>query len=239
MTLSDEPAAAPSALVPGEPFDQRTELDKLEDLRKLCRPMEQRFAQDLVAGDWKVGRAYARLFPDRKSPDVAGWRMLNRPHVRAYADAMHRFLAAQAGVTAMRTLQELGRMAFANVQDLVDPTTGEVIPPHELPRDVAAAVQEFEVVEKLSKPKKAKKGGRPAKPVVVSRTVKYKLANKHDPLKTIAHHFNMLNPDRQLPQNPSNTTNNILVVAGNRDEVTSKIDKLLEGIGSRLEEPSK
>ncbi len=48
----------------------------------------------------------------------------------------------RTGITQDRILSEIAKMPFFNIQDIYD-EYGELIPVHELPRDVAAAIQEI------------------------------------------------------------------------------------------------
>lgn len=199
------------------------------DLRDACTKFEQRFAEELVAGDWKIGATYGRLRPESKRPDVAGSKLLARPRVKAYADLLHSMIASRLNIDGTRVLRELGRLAFANMQDFINPATGALIPPHRLDREAAAAIQEMTVEER--------KVGR-GKARTTIRQYRYKLAPKHGPLTTIAEHFNILSPDRQLPQNPTGgtvTTNNFLIVADGGKAARAKIEKALNGISSRME----
>lgn len=84
------------------------------------------------------------------SPETAGAqgsRLLTNDEIAAaVADGQAKVLAA-AELSAVRTLEEMRRLAFSNAQDLFD-TDGNLLPIHKLPRDIAATIASVEVVKK-------------------------------------------------------------------------------------------
>lgn len=81
------------------------------------------------------------------SAKTAGWigpQLLGKTHIAAAIQSQMDKRAAKIEITAERVLQEIAKMAFANMQDLYD-EHGILKPISELPREVAAAVQSVKV----------------------------------------------------------------------------------------------
>lgn len=81
------------------------------------------------------------------SAKTAGWigpQLLAKTHIAAAIQSQMDKRAAKIEITAERVLQEIAKMAFANMQDLYD-ERGILKPISELPREVAAAVQSVKV----------------------------------------------------------------------------------------------
>lgn len=55
-----------------------------------------------------------------------GYENLNKPHIRAYIDKAMAERSRRTHITQDRVLQELARIAFVRVTDLVDPDTAKV-----------------------------------------------------------------------------------------------------------------
>jgi phage terminase small subunit len=66
---------------------------------------------------------------------------------------------AKAENLADKVLSELSKLAFGNLQDCFDPTTGELLPINQLPREVAATLTAFENNKGFQKIKTGSKMG--------------------------------------------------------------------------------
>ena len=96
-----------------------------------------------------------------KGASVQGSRLLKNPNVAA-AIAAHDAVsekksAAKAENLAEKVLSELSTLAFSNMADLFDPETGQMLPIHKLPREVAATLTAYENDKGFQKVKAAGK----------------------------------------------------------------------------------
>lgn len=99
--------------------------------------------------------AYRRAFPlaevDDRVATGAGVRLYRAPRVQALVTRLRDTLSQRRVVPAERTVQELERIAFANVMDYtnVDPDTGDIkVDMRRLTPATAAAVSSIEVEER-------------------------------------------------------------------------------------------
>lgn len=74
--------------------------------------------------------------------------LLRRPEVRAIIDKATERVLAKSGLTAERTLQELARVAYADIRSLYR-EDGSLKSPHEWDDDSAAAVAGMDVTEEF------------------------------------------------------------------------------------------
>lgn len=104
----------------------------------------------LTAGEDAWARAYAVTASSREAQAAAGWdpalhkqsarKMLADDEIRIAVGVYSRMVARRTGVRREAVLSQLARIGFADVCDLYDPETGEVLPPHRLPVRVRAAI---------------------------------------------------------------------------------------------------
>jgi hypothetical protein len=86
-------------------------------------------------------------------------------------------------------LEEEARLAFSDIRELFD-DDGNLLPPYRLPRDVAAAIQSFDVIER-SIPR-----GNGEEPIVTT-TYKYKLWDKSSALERLSRHLGLYRADNE------------------------------------------
>jgi phage terminase small subunit len=86
-----------------------------------------------------------------KSSAMQGARMLARPDIQAAIAAHDAAMAVNSRKTekqvedlATRVRNEIETVAFGNMQNLFDPETGEMLPIHKLPPEVAATLTAYE-----------------------------------------------------------------------------------------------
>lgn len=111
-------------------------MSKLTDKQRL---FVSAYLIDLNATKAAIAAGYAE-----NSAVVTGSRLLTNANV---AEAIQKGMdkrAAKFEITADTVLQELAKLAFANIQDIYNPN-GSLKEIHELPRDVAAALQSTKV----------------------------------------------------------------------------------------------
>jgi hypothetical protein len=112
------------------------------------RPKEDRrvrFAQE-YAKDLNATQAAIRSGYSAKSAHVTGSRLLSDAKVQSMIAGHHRERAAANGITIDRTIQEVGRMAYADPRKLWH-ADGRLKKPHEWDDDTAATVASIESVE--------------------------------------------------------------------------------------------
>lgn len=119
--------------------------------------------------------------------DLLGNRGIRTRVRELWGDAME-----NAGAGPERVIQELCRVAFASVRDLVNPDDGALIAPHELTDDVAATIAGLEVETRWEKDPTDPEGG--ARPVT---TTKYKRVDKMAALTLLAKHFKVVGDEGQ------------------------------------------
>jgi phage terminase small subunit len=138
------------------------------------------FAAEYVI-DLVPGAAARRAGYASKTATQQGCKLLKDPVVQA---EIHRLQAAKlhrSALTADRVLEELRRLAFADIRQLFTPE-GALIPLHELPPEVAAALASVEVIMK-----NAVSGDNQ-----IDRVLRVKTVDKLGALTTLAKHFGLL-----------------------------------------------
>lgn len=110
-----------------------------ENQHKFCE-------QFLVHGN--ATRAYLDSYPHVKKYHTAGvsaHHLLKNPKISAFLKKRKAEIAEKLKVTPERTLRAFARRAYFDPRQLLDPETGQLIPLHRLPRDVAATVTKIKV----------------------------------------------------------------------------------------------
>lgn len=134
--------------------------------------------------DFNATRAAQRAGYSPKSAHVQGHDLLKNPKVKARIDALKRARAARAQMSADEVLEELAKLARANMQDymVVGPHGDPVLDWSKLTRDQAAALQEVTVDDYVDG------RGDEARDV---RRVKFKLADKKGALVELGKHLGL------------------------------------------------
>ena len=125
-----------------------------------------------------------------KTAKQRGHELLQDPRVRSRIQALMDRRSKRTDVTADRVLQELASLGFANIQDLYD-DDGQLLPPHRLPRELAAAVEE--VTEEIVGTGENQ-----------TRRWRYKIAGKKPPLELLGKHLRLFREQVQV-SNPDGT----------------------------------
>jgi phage terminase small subunit len=141
------------------------------------------FAREYVI-DLNGTRAAVAAGYSEKSAEVTASRLLRNAKVQKLIDELTAERAKRLDITADRVLEELGRMAFANMLDYmgVQQSGDAYIDLSKLTREQAAAIQEITVDEYAE--------GRGEEARQVKRT-RFKLADKRGSLKLIGKHLKM------------------------------------------------
>lgn len=132
--------------------------------------------------DLNATAAYRRTYGAAvKDADVSGPRLLGNVGIAAAIAVGRARQLAENELTAARVLEELRRVAFANVRDYFD-KQGDAKHPHELTAEQGAALAGFEVLIKNAK----------AGDGVTDTIHKFKLWDKVHSLELLAKHFALL-----------------------------------------------
>ena len=107
--------------------------------KKKLTPKQEMFTREYLI-DLNATQAAIRSGYSKKTAEWIGPQLLGKSHVaEAIQSAMDK-RAAKIEITSDAVLQELAKMAFANIQDLYD-EFGILKPINELPREVAAGIK--------------------------------------------------------------------------------------------------
>jgi phage terminase small subunit len=138
-------------------------------MEKDLKPEHRVFAHQYVI-DWNATRSYKVAYPNAKTStaEVNGSKLLRNTKVAAYIEEIQKDLGKLAGVSALRNVLELKKIAFTNIADFKDGWMTEK-QFDDLDEDTKAALSEIQYQEKSTKDG-------------VERIVKFKL---HDKLRSI------------------------------------------------------
>lgn len=133
---------------------------------------QQRFVEEYLV-DLNATQAAIRAGYSEDTAKEIGYENLTKPHIAEAIQAAMDERAKRTEITADRVLQELAKLGFSNMSDYYD-ESGNLIPPHQLPKHLAAAIQE--VQEEQVGP-------------AVKR--KYKLSDKRGSLELLGKHLKL------------------------------------------------
>ena len=161
--------------------------------RRRITPMQWRFIDEYLI-DMNGARSVIRAGYSRRGAKQVGSRLLRRPAIR---DEIARRIAARSqrtAITADRVLEELARIAFANLMDYMRPGEGGdlVVDFSRLSRDQAAALVEVTVEDSR------RSDGREV------RRIRFKLADKLAALVALGRHLGMFVDKLEVTRNPFN-----------------------------------
>lgn len=142
----------------------------------LADPRHEAFAQHYALN------GHSRQAAIEAGSPSAGWSMSQRPEVQSRVAELVGRRFAKAAITADRVVLELARIAFADVRDLYD-DEGNLLPPQDLPDDVAAVVSQIKV-ELASHGKGEDR--------TVAAVIQVKMADKLGALTILAKHFKVI-----------------------------------------------
>ena len=140
-------------------------------------PKQKRFVEEYLI-DLNGRQAAIRAGYSPKTADVQASRLLRNAKVQKAIEAAMYARSKRTEVSADRVVEELARIAFANMRDYW-PRPGETIDLHRLDQDRTAAVEEFTVVEAVDT------AG------VLRRRTRLKLHDKIAALTSLARHLGM------------------------------------------------
>lgn len=110
------------------------------------RERDRLFAEEYIIDRNACAAAIRAGFSPKTAKDASEWIHPDhptKPQVRALIDQLNAERSRRTGVTADRVLAELAKIAFVNVDDLIDTDTARVLPTAK--RDDKAAIQSVTV----------------------------------------------------------------------------------------------
>ena len=140
------------------------------DEQKLT-PKQEIFSHEYVI-DWNATRAAKVAGYSEKTAKEMGYENLTKPHIAAYIEEIQKDLGKLSGVSALRNVLELKKIAYTNLSDFKDGwmTEREF---DKLDEDTKAALSEIQYTEKISD-----KYG-------TERIVKFKLHDKQKAIESL------------------------------------------------------
>ena len=88
---------------------------------------------------------------DYNQAHVAAYKLLQKDYIQAAIAQKQKKALKKIDVSIERVLQELARLAFADINQFIDPKDGTVPNPVTLPADVRAAVADIQVITSYGK----------------------------------------------------------------------------------------
>lgn len=149
---------------------------------------EERFVQE-----WQVDRhptrAYQRANPGLSTRNAAARArtLLQRPHVLAEMRAVRHAQRLRCQVSADALLEEVARVAFADVLELFDPNTGLLRLPRQIPLETRKAISRI----KVSRERRTITTTGSVRTVVADTVVEYTFWNKMDAAKALFEHLGL------------------------------------------------
>jgi phage terminase small subunit len=148
--------------------------------------LEERFVAEYLI-DLNATQAYVRACvrnASERSAAVLGSRLLAKDHVQRAVQQGQQQRLAKAELSAVRVLEELGRLAFLDPARFFDTKTGQLRPIPVMPENVRACISSFEVVRGNLDKTDGKRS-----PETLH---KIKLTSKEKALELLCRHFKLL-----------------------------------------------
>lgn len=118
----------------------------MAEKKKRLTDKDKRFADEYVI-DFDAKAAAIRVgYSETTARNAAAWIHEDhpeKPELRELVEQKIARLSRRSGVTADRLIHELALVAFANINDVVDPVTGQLL--SDISREDAAAISEVRV----------------------------------------------------------------------------------------------
>jgi phage terminase small subunit len=151
----------------------------------MLNEQQQRFVVEYVK-DLHITKAAIRAGYSKKTAHAIGSRLLKHVEISAAIAVAQSKVLDRAELSAQRTLEEMRRLAFSNVQDLFD-ANGDLIPIHKLTREQAACISSLEIIMKNATAGDGK----------IDRVLKLKVWDKPKVMEMLGKHFALLT-DRMI-----------------------------------------
>lgn len=146
----------------------------------MLNEQQQRFVAEYLK-DLNATKAAERAGYSKKGAGQSAHKLLKNTEIRALIDKAQQKRLDAAELSAARTLEEMRRLAFSNVQDLFD-EQGELRPIHTLTREQAACIASLEIIMKNATAGDGK----------IDRVMKIKVWDKPKVMEMLGKHFALL-----------------------------------------------
>lgn len=143
-------------------------------------PKQQRFIAE-YRKDLNGTQAAIRAGYSKRTAASIAEELLRKPEIAQAVAEKTQAQLESADLSAERTLEEMRRLAFSNVQDLFD-DKGDLIPIHLLTREQAASISSLEVIMKNATAGDGK----------IDRVLKIKVWDKPKVMEMLGKHFALL-----------------------------------------------
>lgn len=136
--------------------------------------------------------AMREIAPQIKRPDVAAYKLLVNPEVKAAVEERKQQAIAKAGAREVRVIEELCHLAFFDPGNLQD-ENGEFLPLHKLPPEVRRALNSVDIEDKFE--------GTGNERRLVGRRHRYKGTTKEGALKILLQYMKVM-PEHHVHTGP-------------------------------------
>jgi phage terminase small subunit len=147
---------------------------------KALTPKQAAFVREYLI-DLNATQAAIRAGYSPKTSEEQGYQLLRKTSVKAEIQAAMDKRAAKTEVNSDRVLNEITKLAFADIRKVFD-ESGNLLPVHMLPDEIAASISSIEVVT-------SKIPG--SDPVEVEHTAKIKFWDKRGSLEMLGRHLKL------------------------------------------------
>lgn len=154
-------------------------------------PQQQRFCDEYLL-DCNGQHAAVRAGYSPKYAGTHAWQLLKKPAIKQYIADKQAAYAEALNIKAHTVLQQYAAIAFFDIRRLYDENQN-LIPLHELPDEVAMAIESFQVKETYDGD------------IRTAATVKVKLHSKLDALNDLAKHLGLFEKDNKQQKDDSHT----------------------------------
>ena len=104
---------------------------------------QAKFCREYVV-DMNGFRAAVRAGYSEASAIAIASQNLSKPHIKKHIEALQEVALDEMGATRYRVLQEISRLAFSDIRNVID-ENGNVISPNDWDDDTAAAISSLEI----------------------------------------------------------------------------------------------
>lgn len=160
---------------------------------------QQRFVEEYLI-DMNATQASIRAGYSEKTAGSIGTENLSKPVIAEALQKAHEERSKRTEITADMVLTELAKLAFFDIRGLYD-DKGQMIPIHDLPAEVAAAIGGIDITYGRDKDSN----------IIESETAKVKVIDKKGSLELIGRHLKMWTDKKEL-------------TGANGEPLTSKIE---------------
>ncbi len=156
----------------------------------LSDPKHEAFARAVAAGATKREAAIAAGYAESDASS-RGSKLAARPEIKdriaELTGEVQAAICEKLAITAERVLEEYGKLAFLDIRKAFD-QDGKLLPIHEMPADVAAAIAGLEAEDQYE--------GRGEERERIGRLHKIRLNDKKGALDSLAKHLGMFKPEK-------------------------------------------